>query len=386
MHRLALIRVSLLYLATLATSATAQSAEEALQRSMQLQQAGDPEGALAAVLQAAKLAPERLDIQSNLALAYLRLGQAESAIPGLQRVREAAPEHAGIAYYLGLALFQAARFQESERELAWVVERQPDNGQAVHLLGLCLLKQGDLDRGIGVLERVVNADKTNRQAAYTLGSAYVKAGQLERAGALVRERLADDDSPEALLIRGSVRLAEKLYGPARALLERASARQPDLPMVHSQTGVALLYLGDHERAAREFLKELSINPSDFNANAFLGWLVQQDGDAGRARKLLENALRQDEFDTGVRYLLAQVHVSEGNWNEARSLLQGVVEAQPAFIPAHVMLARVYAKLKLVDDFRKERDIIERLNARQQERDLEGVDGLYDGTVLSLPQP
>ena len=51
-----------------------------------------------------------------------------------------------------------------------------------------------------------------------------------------------------------------------------------------------------------------------------------------------------------------------------------------------MLARAYAKLKRTDLFRKQQEIIAELNAQQQERDLQGVDQLYDGRVLSMPQP
>ena len=50
-----------------------------------------------------------------------------------------------------------------------------------------------------------------------------------------------------------------------------------------------------------------------------------------------------------------------------------------------MLARAYAKLKRSDEFRRQQEIVKRLNARQQERDLQGVDQLYDGAVLSMPR-
>ena len=385
MHRLGFIPLSLLCLTTLASGARAQSVDEAVARAASLQQTGDYQGALAAYREAAALAPGRLDIHSNLAMAHLRLGQPQLAIPALRRVRRDAPEHVGTAYTLGLALFQAGQHAESGIELAWVLERQPANGPARHLYALCLLQQGDLEGGIQALEEVVAADAANRKALYTLASAYVRAGRIGAAAAVVEDRILPDDSAEALLIRGSVRLAQKAYGPALAFFERAGAGSAELQTLHSQMGVALLYTGDHGRAAREFEAELASNPVDFNANAFLGWLYQQRGDTGRALTLLRTALESNEFDAGVRYLLAQVHVSLKDWSAAEALLERVIEAQPAFVPAHVMLARVYAKLRRVDSFRKEQSIIKELNARQQERDLRGVDHLYDGTVLSLPQ-
>lgn len=375
----------ILCVAAICGSSAAQTADEALANGVRLQQQGDLDGAIAAFRQALELAPDRIDALSNLSVAYLQSGRPSQALPGLRRAREAVPEHAGIAYFLGLAYFQIERHAQARELLAWVLNRQPANYQALHLYGLCLLKLGDLEDGIQALERVVASDPNNRQAAYTLGSAYIKAGRAELAENLVNERLRHDETPEALLIKGSLQLAKKQFQEALALLQQARSGNARLPTLHSQMGVALLYAGSRERAAAEFRAELAINPADFNANAFLGWLLQQDGESARALESLERAYALNESDAGVQYLLAQVHSAQGSWSDAEALLRRVVDAQPDFTPAHVMLARAYAKLKRNDQFRRQQEIIKQLNAGQQERDLQGVDQLYDGTVLSMPQ-
>ena len=361
------------------------SADEAIARGSRLQREGNLQGAVAAFREAVQSAPQRVDAITALAIAYLHIGRPSDAIPGLRQAREAAPQHQGVAYFLGLAYFQVERYREAREELSWVLARQPDNDQVRHLQGLCLLKLGRLEEGIQALERVVGADPSNRQAVCTLGSAYIKAGLVDQAETLVNRRLGDDMTPEAMLIKGSLYLAKKDYEGALAAFEHVRGSGAKLPMLHSQTGVALLYEGRRERAAEQFRAELAINPRDFNANAFLGWLVQQDGESDRALELLQAAYDQNEDDTGVQYLLAQVHSSRGSWREAESLLEEVIKVQPGFIPAHVMLARAYAKLKRAERFREQRAIIDRLNAQQQERDLQGVDQLYDGSVLSLPE-
>lgn len=366
-------------------SAAAQTADEALANGVRLQQQGDLERAIVEFRRAVELDPDRTDALSNLSVAYLQSGRPAQALPGLQRARAALPEHGGIAYFLGLAYFQTERHAEARDVLAWVLDRQPGNGQALHLYGLCLLKLGDLKDGIRALERVVAADPNNRRAAYTLGSAYIKAGQTELAETLISEHLRNDQTPEALLIKGSLQLAKKQSQEALDLLQRARSGNSDLPMLRSQIGVALLYAGRREGAEEEFRAELAANPGDFNANAFLGWLLQQDGEQQRALELLEHAYALNEADAGVQYLLAQARSAQGAWGDAETLLLRVVAAQPDFTPAHVMLARAYAKLKRSDEFRRQQEIIRQLNARQQERDLRGVDELYDGTVLAMPR-
>ena len=365
-------------------SASAETAAEVFARGVQLQQQGDLEGARKAYEKALELAPGRIDIISNLALVYLNLGQPEKAIPGLEKARAAAPQHAALPFFLGLAYFQADRPSGAEKVLAGVVTSQPANTKARHLYGLCLLKLNKLDIGIAELEKVITADRSNRSAAYTLGSAYIKAGRIDQADRLIDQILSADESPQARLISGSVQLAKKDYQGALETLRQAEKGNARLPTLHSQLGVALLHVGYSDRARAEFEAELAISPADYNANAFLGWLYHQDGTLDRAATLLEKAYELNQADLGVQYLMAQVHQSRRQWEPASKLLEKVVSGQPEFIPAHVMLARIYAKLKRLEDFQREQRIIKQLNAKQQEKDLQGVDQLYDGRVLSMP--
>ena len=364
--------------------ALTQTAEDAFTKGVRLQQEGDLEGAGRAFQDALKAAPQRVDALSNLALIHLKLGRPEEAVANLERARAAAPRHPGIPYFLGLAYFQSGRFVEAEKQLSGVIAAQPGDAKARHLHGLCLLKLQKLDAGIAALEKVIAADPSNRSAAYTLGSAYISVGRVDAADRLVKQSLAADQSPQARLIAGSVQLAKKDYQGALRTLQQAAQANSKLPLLHSQLGVALLHAGYSERAMKHFESELTISPNDYNANAFLGWLNQQDGESDRAEKLLRRAYALKQSDNGVRYLLAQVHHSRGEWAPAGELLEQVVETQPDFMPAHVMLARVYAKLKRREDFRRARQIIKQLTAKQQEKDLKGVDHLYDGSALNLP--
>ena len=365
--------------------ASTQTADDPFTRGVRLEQKGDLEGARRAYEEALKAAPDRVDALSNLALVHLNLGRPGKAVVGLERARAAAPQNLTIPFFLGLAYFQTGRFPEAETELAGVVALQPGNTKARHLHGLCLLKLDQLNDGIATLEKVIAADVSNRSAAYTLGSAYIRVGRIDEADQLVKEVLSTDESPQARLIAGSVQLARKDYQGAVRTLRKAEQGNRKLPTLHSQLGVALLYVGHSGQAKKEFESELAISPDDYNANAFLGWLYQQDGNPDGAEKLLRRASELKQTDNGVRYLLAQVHQSRREWELAGKLLEQVVAAQPDFKPAHVMLARIYVKLKRPEDFRRERRIIKELTAKQQEKDLKGVDHLYDGGVLNLPR-
>ncbi len=156
----------------------------------------------------------------------------------------------------------------------------------------------DLDVGVRALERVPQAEPGDRQAACALGSAYIKNGPVARAERLVDERPRHDESPEAPLIRGSVHLTKKDERAARTVLERSLESRMEWPAPESQIGLAWLHAGQTDHATLEFQAEFAINPRDFNANAFLGWIVQQDEDSQLALDLLQAAYAVDEPDLG----------------------------------------------------------------------------------------
>jgi Tfp pilus assembly protein PilF len=53
--------------------------------------------------------------------------------------------------------------------------------------------------------------------------------------------------------------------------------------------------------------------------------------------------------------------------EAVELLEKVTKVMPDYSPAHVLLARLYFKLKRIDDAKREQAIVERLAVEQQKR-------------------
>ena len=142
---------------------------------------------------------------------------------------------------------------------------------------------------------------------------------------------------------------------------------PSLPTAHSQLGVAYLLTGNRDLAIEQFRAELKVNARDFNAHARLGWLCREDGNLDEADALLHRALELRPNDPGALFQLAQLVQAQGKTAEATNLLERVVTILPDYSPAHVLLARLYFKLKRPEDARREQTIIDRLTAEQQSR-------------------
>lgn len=334
-------------------------------RGVAAQTRGEMEAARTEYEAALKFVPRRFDALSNLGVVFARLGQYEQAIKRYTEALVIEPRENGVRFNLGVAHFKVEDFTAAQNELSKVVLAQPDNNQARLLLGLCFLQLGKLSEATVNLERVYKAEPDNIAAAYALGSTYISADRVESAKVLVDKVFRRLDSAEGHLIVGALSIAAKDFPKGITELSEAARLNAKLPTVHSQLGNAHLFSGDREQAMKEFVLELENNPRDFNAVARLGWLYREDGKLDEADALLKRALELRPGDGHTMYQLAQLAQARGATEEAVTLLEKVVAQQPDFTPAHVLLARLYFKLKRVADGERERGIIERLNAEQQ---------------------
>jgi tetratricopeptide (TPR) repeat protein len=353
-------------------------------RGVELQQKGDLEGARLAYEEALRLAPRRVDALANLGLVYLNLGQNEKAIETLSKTLALKPDLTSVRMFLGLARFRAEQFEAAHQELVNVLEAQPGHPQALHLLGLCRLKLDRIEEGALALEAALQANPNNVEAAYTLATAYVGIGEIEKAEALLEGPLREKTSAEAHLVRGSILNARKQAQAALAELTRAQQLNAKLPTLQTQIGYAYLLLVEYDKAAGEFRAALRQTPDDYHANAYLGWLHIQEKRYTEAAEYLQAAQHQKPDNATILYQLGQIHHSNGQVEKAASMLERAVHLRPDFIPAHVLLARVYSKLKRTEEFTREQALIRQLTEQEQQRNL-GSQEQYVEQENTLPK-
>jgi tetratricopeptide (TPR) repeat protein len=353
-------------------------------RGVELQRKGDLEGARQAYEEALKLFPRRVDALANLGLVYLNLGRNEKAIETLSKALALKPELTSVRMFLGLARFRAGQFEAAHQELTGVLEAQAGHPQALHLLGLCLLKLDRIEEGALALEDALQANPNNVDAAYTLATAYIGIGKIEKAEALLEGPLREKTSAEAHLVRGSILNARKKAQAALEELTRAKRLNEKLPTLRTQMGYAYLLLLEYEKAAGELQTALAQNPADFHANAYLAWLYIQEKRYPEAAERLLTALRQKPDNATILYQLGQIQQINGQVETAVTTLERAVKLWPEFIPAHVLLAKVYSRLKRADDFAREQSIIRQLTEKEQERNL-GTQESYVEQENTLPR-
>lgn len=349
--------------------------ERAFARATQLHEAGNLEEAIRAYQAILATNPRRSDVRSNLGAAYSRLGRYEDAVAQYKQALALDGRNQAIRFNLSLAYYKAALFSEAAGELSRFLAAAPhdlpERINAVLLLADCQVRLGEYKKVIESLTPLADAEPNgphSRAVAYLLGNALISDGQLARGQLLIDRVFRDEDSAEARLLMGSIRLLMDQGQEAISELERASALNPKLPTLRAWMGRALMRLGDGEKAKAAFQGELADNPNDFDANLYMGILLRQDRLYDEALVYLSRASELRPRERYAHYHLGAVLAALGKPDEARPLLEGVVKDHPDFAEARALLASVYYRLNRKEDGDRERAMVRKLNSEQQAKE------------------
>ncbi len=338
-------------------------------------QAGDVIGAIEYYQAALQKEPARVDARSNLGAAYARLGRYDEAAEQYRQALAQAGDQAAVRFNLALALFKSARVSDAATELERVVAADPGNRAAVLLLADCQLQLGRDAAVVELLGPREEALKDDRLFIYLMGTALVRANDLQRGQGYIDRLFREGDPAEAHLLMGATHLRKNDYRSAVGELEKAVARNADLPAVQSLLGRALMGIGRRDDAKAAFERELARNPNDFDSNLYLGLFLKDEGRLDEAHEHLKRAGRLRSQDPAVLYVLGSLHLAAGRAEDARQALEKVTARAPTYRQAHVLLATAYYRLKDQAQGDRHRDIAEKLRADEQAREPGPVDEL-----------
>jgi arylsulfatase A-like enzyme/Flp pilus assembly protein TadD len=237
---------------------------------------GAPSG-LAALEEAARLAPGVFENQSHLANAYHEAGRFEDAgrayraalairprdprtLQGLGRALLASGDSGGAATVfrealgagardadvhasLGAALADAGDLPAAETELRAAVAADPAMAAAWNLLGVVVERSGRREEAVPLYDRALEADPGLPDALFNRGKAYLREARIADAARLAERLVADHpDYDQGWLLVANVRAAGGDRKGARAAIETLLSRPRIDPRL--------------ERAARDTLRKI----------------------------------------------------------------------------------------------------------------------------------
>lgn len=339
-----------------------------------LRDSGDIENAEHVLEQALALRIKVADVQLRYATLFVAQGKFAQAEDRYKRAIDASSYDIG--GFIGVADFYWQRGEKGKafEALARADERRPNSPDVLRRWANFLVKEGDieaaeqkslaavelapmdipaaLDRAtlletrarvpeaLALLERI--GTRRPRSVVVLRRQASLLSRQTDWDAVEDKYRKAIEVSPRD--IWSLVDYADFLYGrgrtsESRQIIERASAVQPDSPMVLRRAASILARLGEHGAAEEKLRKGVEKAPGDTDCLLALIDLLIQRGRFSEALVVAEQPHGRLSRSATVLRRWAHLLTMHGRWEAAREKFREAIEAEPAEISALLDFAR-----------------------------------------------
>ncbi len=250
-----------------------------------LREQGRYEEALEAARVAVEQRPDYSKAHANLGAILNELGHSEEAEAHLRRAIALDPRTPNVHLNLGMILYYQGRYGEALEAARVAVEQRPDYSKAHANLGLALNVLGYSEEAKTHLRHAIalnpqNVDLIAQAAAlapdstqaaelyFLMGETAQENGQSEAAAEhYVNTLELDPYHAAALHWLATLRAEQQRYDEMLALLQRLLNIDPSDAAIHSNIGIALVFLGRNDAALKSFDRALSLDPTLENARA-----------------------------------------------------------------------------------------------------------------------
>ena len=343
------------------------SPDQLLNRAIEEQQKGDFAAAIRDYRAVLALRPDTLAARVNLGAALAHTGQLDAAIAQYQAALRLAPQLGSVHLDLGLAWSRKGDLPHALEQFEAAHRADPHEVRVAILLGDAQARSGKAADAVAMLTPLEPANAGNPDFEYALGEALIRGGHPRDGAARVEKSAAMTNSADAWMLAGSTLLDLNEFAQARRDLDNAMRLDSSLPGLCTLDGTARDKDGDARAAEPAFREALQRNPNDFDANLYLGAILYQQRNMEEAKKYLDKALELNPQSTMARYESAMWKSTSGDYQAAADQLEKLVADDPQWLEPHVELATLYYRLHRPADGARERQIVDKLTAQQQQQ-------------------
>jgi tetratricopeptide (TPR) repeat protein len=246
----------------------------------------------------------------------------------------------------GLYVIAAALLKTGKRDqagaLATAWNQLANVPQAASIaFGLLLLRESAIDEGIAVLERAKQAGPPSYELAFNLAGAYLM--RKDAARALEQYDAALSLTPDSLdALRLAAGVAERNGELERSLSYwlRAKKLAPDDPVILLGFGRVCFKMDLLEDAEPPLAKAATLKPGDIPYEYTLAAVKVGRRQYDEARRLLQSLVEAHPQDAHLRYAIGTVLYTQGHLQEAAEHLRESIRLEPDQLPSYYYLALV----------------------------------------------
>ena len=328
------------------------------------------------------LAQEPNDVFSLRLLSGALVGdkQVLEGLNVLQQVVELNPDSAGARMALGMGMIQQGKLESGLNELEASRELDPDIQQTSLFIISTYLNNNEKDKALDAALTLLGSHPDSVAANATLGMVYLTRQENDKAAQAFRDTLALE-SDNVTANNGLATLAVKAGQPeeAKAYYRKILQNHPG----ELKTSMNLAYLSaldgniDEMKAVLE--KSIEANPGALLPRLALSRYYSRQADFDKVVDILEPVKLTAKGDFNYLKLLSEAQYRTGDYVNARSNLEALVEIAPDNASVHYLLVMSLLQLRINEGIRGklERVLIldpEHVGARVLSIELMIIDG------------
>jgi Flp pilus assembly protein TadD len=341
--------------------------DQLLSRAIQEQQKGDLAAAIRDYRAYLAVRPNTLAAHVNLGAALAHADQLDDAIAEYEAALKLDPQQPSVHLDLGLAYTRKGDANDALVQFDAAHQANPHDVRIAILLGDAEARTGKAADAVAMLTPMEAENAGDSDFEYVLGESLIAAGQRRDGVSRVEKSAVLSNSAESWMLAGSTLLDLNEFNQARTDLDNAMKLNPNLRGLCTLDGTARDKDGDSQAAEPAFRQALQQNPDDFEANLYLGAILLKQRTMDEAKTYLQKALQLNPTSTLARYETAMWLSTSGQYQDAAQILEKLTVDDPKWLEPHVELASLYYKLHRPEDGKRERAIVDQLNAEQQQQ-------------------
>jgi len=295
---------------------------------------------VAALQDAARLAPNDADVNCSLAAAYLKKNDFHDALEALERIPRAHRPDSALpllaASYLGLN-----RVTEAQALAPEVTARAAKDPALRVEFAKVLLDFDFTGDALALLEIAEKQQRPTSELFFMLGRARERKGELALAQKDFQRAIdLNPTSVDALQALAHVLATQEQWGKSLELLSRARTLAPDSPDVLRKFAAASLRAGHASDAAAAAQQLVKLRPDEPEALYLLGVAQLQNGDTEAAHTTIENYTKMRPQDPLAFLALGMVGATLHDFSVARTNFEQSIKLDPNHIEAYYQLALI----------------------------------------------
>ena len=306
------------------------------------------------------------EARANLGAALAAAGDFDAAIEEDTGALHAAPNQTAVRSNLALAYYKKGDMAHAHTDFEAVLAARPTDVKTAVLLGYTDIKLDKDADAVRLLAPLEPGHESDMDFEYVLGLALVNSGKEAEGLPRLEKAARATRSVDAYFVAGNARMRRSEFREARADAEAGLAIDSSFPGIYTLEGQACDAIGDSDASVPAFEAALRVDPRDANANLYMGVIRLKQRDFESARPLLELALTLRPGHPLTRLQLAKLDNMTGKFAEAAATLEDLERTDPNWLDPHVELATIYYKLHRPEDGQRERDIVQKITASQQQ--------------------